>query len=824
MSDDHERPGALADMRVLDLTDRLGQYTSRLFAQLGADVIRVEPPGGGCARLAHPRAEGEGIERSEASLEFWFHNRGKRSVVADLDAREGRELVRRLALGVDVLSDSFRPGELAERGLDYASLAASNPRLIYTSITGFGQDGPFRDYVWSDLVLMGLGGQMWLCGYPDAPPARIYGDQSYMQGALHAAYATLIALYDRDRTGLGQHIDVSTHECVATAMETAMQFWDVRKELRVRTGAERRSPGAGPYPCADGMVQWMAAATANGWKSLVQWLQDEGVPGDYWKPEWEEASYRVEHLDEFDERFIPWLMTKTMDELAEEAARRHLTIGPMRSVDEIVRDPHLKARGFWSEIRDPHGRQAYQAPGVPFRMSATPLDPGARAPRLGEHTEVVRAELADASRAPGGRIVEREPGRRRHVLEGLRVVDFSWFGAGPMGTKVLADHGAEVIRIESEYRLDGLRRAGPMPLDRSGPNLSGYYNNHNSSKLSFRLNSNTAGGQELLRRLIATANVVIDNLNTGVMEKWGLDYERLHELKRDIIQVRMPMMGLSGPRAAEVGFGSTLTAFAGLNMLTGFENQLPVGIGTNYPDYSCNPYHAMSAILAALHHRDRTGEGQLIELAQYESTLQLLGPAFLEYEVTGRVPQRQGNADPLAAPHAAFRAGGPPTSAGEDDRWIAIACFTDEHWRALVGEMGGPEWAAERRFKTAQGRIELRDDLEGHVAAWVRRCDDAYELMDRLQARGVPAGVVQDAGDTLERDRQLEARRHFQRLVHPEAGDTAYDAPPVRLARTRGELRSPAPCLGQHNDYVLREVLGLTDDEIAGYERQEVFF
>ena len=453
-------------------------------------------------------------------------------------------------------------------------------------------------------------------------------------------------------------------------------------------------------------------------------------------------------------------------------------------------------------------------------MAKTPLLAGGRAPTLGEHTAGV---LAEPARTPGGRIVSAPVADGRHALDGIRIIDFSWFGAGPMGTKVLADHGAEVIRVESEYRLDGLRRAGPKREGHEGPNQSGYYNGHNSSKLSTRINVNNPRGQELVRRLVAEADVVIDNFNPGVMAKWGLSYDELRAIKPDIIGVNMPMMGLSGPRKNDIGCGSTLVAMTGLSALTGFEQQMPVGVGTNYPDYSCNPYHTISAVLSALHHRNRTGEGQHIELAQFESTLQVIGPAILDYTVNDHVPERIGNRDALATPHGAFRAAGPATAAGEDDRWVAIACMTDDHWLALVAEMGAPEWAADPTLGTLDGRKAVEGAIEEQLAEWVRT-QDGYDLTERLQARGVPAGVVQEASDILDRDPQIAARDHFPRLMHPEAGEAAYDAPPVKLLRTPGELRSPAPCLGQHNDIVLKGLLGLSDDEYREYEQADVFF
>ncbi|HWO93633.1 MAG TPA: CoA transferase [Dehalococcoidia bacterium] len=402
-----------------------------------------------------------------------------------------------------------------------------------------------------------------------------------------------------------------------------------------------------------------------------------------------------------------------------------------------------------------------------------------------------------------------------HALEGLRVLDFSWFGAGPMGTKVLADHGAEVIRVESIMKLDGLRMAPPFPPTGEGPNLSGYYNNHNSSKLSVTLNMQRPEARDIALRLVAVSDVVIDNFNPGILEKWGLAYERLVEVKSDIIQIRMPMLGLTGPHRHWIGFGMTLTGLCGFNELSGFPNREPAGIGTNYPDYSSNPYHAMFAILSALHWRRRTGEGQFIELSQYESTINILHTAVLDYTVNGREATRRGNRSDIAAPHGAYPCMG-------EDRWIAIACENDAQWAALVEHMGFPDWALEARFATLVERVANADALDDKLAEWTRD-QRAEDLMWKLQRAGVPAGVVENAQDTLENDAQLRFREHFQRLEHPEAGVTYYDAPPVRLSKTPGRLRSPAPLLGQHNGYVFGELLGMSEDEIRRYTEEGIF-
>ncbi|HXG42424.1 MAG TPA: CoA transferase [Dehalococcoidia bacterium] len=392
-------------------------------------------------------------------------------------------------------------------------------------------------------------------------------------------------------------------------------------------------------------------------------------------------------------------------------------------------------------------------------------------------------------------------------LKGIRVADFSWFGAGPIFTMALAHYGAEVIRIESQIRPDGLRLTQPMPKDRPpGINLSGYYNNFNAGKLSFSLNMASQQGRELALRLIAKSDIVAENFTPGTFEKWGLTYERILQVKPDIIMVREPMQGLSGPHRDFAGFGAVITPLAGISYLSGFPHRPPVGLGTNYTDYVINPGHALVATLAALRYRNRTGKGQLIEVAQFESSVNVISVALLDCAANGRVQERQGNRLPYACPHGAYRCQG-------DDRWVAIAVFSDEEWEAFC-RVVDEEWVRDQRFATLLGRKAHEDELDRLIESWTSQ-REAEEVMEQLQAAGVPAGVVQSAADTLDRDPHLKARGYYHYLEHPEAGRTAYDGPGFRLSETPGGPRGPAPLLGQHTEYVCKQVLGLSDDEIA---------
>jgi len=402
----------------------------------------------------------------------------------------------------------------------------------------------------------------------------------------------------------------------------------------------------------------------------------------------------------------------------------------------------------------------------------------------------------------------------KQPLDGVKVADFSWFGAGPICANTMAEFGATVVRVESESHLDGLRAVGPFPPDKNTYNVSGYFNNFNAGKLDLTLNLNTELGMKMAHRLIAWADVFLTNHTPRIIEKWGLTYDCVRELNPDIIAVYQPMQGFDGPHKYFMGFGAVLGPITGYSHLSGFPHRPPMGLGTNYPDYVINPGHTLVAILAALRYRKRTGKGQLIELAQIESAVAPLAPALMDYAVNGRVQDRTGNRLPHAAPHGAFRAKDSEWNGQPEDRWIALGVFDDQQWRGLVEAMGAPAWASDPKFANLAGRKQHEDELETKIGEWTRE-HTAEELMALLQSKGVPAGVVQNARDLLERDEHMKARGYYVYLDHPEAGRTAYDGPPFRLSKTPGFLRGPAPLLGQHNDVVCKEILGMNDEEIA---------
>ncbi len=399
-------------------------------------------------------------------------------------------------------------------------------------------------------------------------------------------------------------------------------------------------------------------------------------------------------------------------------------------------------------------------------------------------------------------------------LHGIRIADFSWLGAGSFATKIFADMGADVIKLETSTRLDSLRMGAPYRDGKPGVNRSGYFADRNTSKRSFTIDMKHPRALGVVRKLIVQSDVIANNFTPGVMEKFGLGYAAVREMKSDIIYLAMSMQGAEGPERDYLGYGSSIVSLTGLQELSGLPGREPIGTGTNYPDHIPNPCHAAFALLAALRYRRRRGCGQYIDLAQIEPTIALLGPTILDLTVNGRSHERGGNQHDWAAPHGVYPCAG-------KDRWIAIAAMTDRHWYDLIDVLGAPEWARGARWRSALDRrrncIELDQLLGRETAKW----EDA-KLMAALQARGVPAGVVQNTEDLIKRDPQLAHRGHWVKLKHAEMGETLYNGPPYRFSRTPAQLRSPAPLLGEHTREVGVELLGLSDSEVDELVAQEV--
>jgi benzylsuccinate CoA-transferase BbsF subunit len=397
------------------------------------------------------------------------------------------------------------------------------------------------------------------------------------------------------------------------------------------------------------------------------------------------------------------------------------------------------------------------------------------------------------------------------ALAGIRIADFSWVIAAPLATQYLSIHGADVIRIESSQRIDVLRTNQPM-VNGAGSDNCAYYANFNMGKRGVTLNLRHPEGVRLAKAIVATCDAAVENFTPGTMQRLGLGYESLRELRPDLIMLSMGLAGQTGPERSYKGFGTVIQGAAGITHFTGWPDRPPVGTGVAYTDFFASPL-AAAALLAALEQRRRTGCGMHIDLSQQEASLYALDAALLDQAVNGITQTRAGNRHPTAAPHGVYPCRG-------DDRWLAIAVFRDDQWNALVDVMGSPAWAHETRFSTLLGRKAWEDELDARIAQWTAE-QDAQEVMLRLQAVGVPAGAVQDSAD-ISRDPQLGFRGHFLTLQHPVMGEFAWDALPYRIDGALPLPSRPAPTLGQDNERVFEDLIGLPPEQYESLEREGV--
>ncbi len=412
-------------------------------------------------------------------------------------------------------------------------------------------------------------------------------------------------------------------------------------------------------------------------------------------------------------------------------------------------------------------------------------------------------------------MVEHSSNGAPRPLDGLKVLDLTWFGAGPIGTRALANLGADVVRVETEKRPDGLRIGGPRPVGSTSLNLSGYYNNFNSEKRSITIDLTTERGHELGIDLVKWADVFASNMTNRAVQQIGMTWEQVSAANPGIIGIYQPMQGLTGPHSEYIGFGAILSTVCGVNSMTGFEGNEPRGSGTNYPDYVVNPIHLAIGVMAAVRHKRRTGEGQLIDMSQLESSVAALAGPIFALDNGGGEFRRSGNRVSFAAPHGAYQVEG-------DDRWLVLGCLTEEHWRSFTDVSGHAEWAEDERFATLDARKQHEDALDALVGEWAAG-QDGREAMERLQAADVPAGLVQSASEVLA-DEHMADRGYFAYLDHAEAGRRAYDGPGFRLSKTPHDLRGPAPLLGEHTFEICTDLLELSEDEIADLVAEQVLF
>jgi benzylsuccinate CoA-transferase BbsF subunit len=804
--------GALAGIRVVELGSGVSApYCARLFADYGADVVKVEWAGGSdVARHWGPFPEDR--PDPERSGLYHFLNTNKRSVSLDPESEAGRSELLELIDRADILIENHAPGRMADWGLDYATLSARQPGLVMISITPFGQTGPYAHWKGHDLNALHLSGaSSRYCGRPDEMPLAHGTFAADFFGAVGGAAWGLAATLGRESVGGGQHLDVSSAEIIAATFVGAQNIGayaqDGRFDKRTGIGMSLCAP-ATIMPCRDGHV-WMLAIEPAQWNGLRK------VMGD---PEWAQLEMfqdmftRAENSDLVYSMIGEWAAAHDKLEIMEACQAEGCPVTAVFTVAEAAEHPHLRERGYttWLE-NEALGR--YAALGAPFKLSATPGGPERPAPTRGQHTDEIRREWLSASPvAPDERSTQSAGAL---PLEGLRVANFGWVWAGPVVGQTLAFLGAEVYKVESYARVDMMRTLPPFAGPERDPNRS--LSNHAcwAGNGSVRLNLKKSEARELARALVARSDVVIENFGPGVMERWGLGYAALREIKPDLIMFSMPAAGLDGPMRDVRTYGLSLTSTTGLDSLVGYEGGPPIPVENAYAD----PYNGVFgafAILTALAHRRRSGEGQLIDFSQQEAVMQLVGPAFMDYSLNGRVAGAIGNKHPLGrmGPHGVFPCAG-------DDRWIAIAVESDAEWAALVEAMGRPDWATAPALTTLSGRLESIDALHARLGEWTADHDDRT-LADRLQIAGVAATPVLNVADLLS-DPHFRARKTFVEVEHPLGfRETIYGAY-VKMSRSEPRIR-PGPAIGQDDDHVFRDLLGLSEARYQQLRDDEVIF
>jgi crotonobetainyl-CoA:carnitine CoA-transferase CaiB-like acyl-CoA transferase len=796
----------LSPYRVLDLTDSRAELGPLLLAGLGADVVKVEPPGGSSSRLEPPLDPS--LPLGLQSLRFHALNRGKRSVVLDLDGASGRAAFERLVASADFLFENAEPGAMAARGIGFEQLREVNPRLVYVATTPFGQDGPYARHLATDLTLAAMGGMMALNGERDRRPVRITVPQTWYHAAAESAVGAMVAHHRRLASGEAQFVDVSVEAAIFwtglnAMIAHAIQGSDVERSGTVLQLSTFTTPLV--YACADGEV--VLITTTATLLCLVPCLVRDGTVSAEWADAEDWTTYEarmltgkplVHSLQDVQEKIRTYSSKYSKAELFAQGLAVGATLAPVNTVADVLAFDHLVVRDYWDRYELPAGREL-RAPGPFVRLSRKPVAFRRPAPAVGEHSRELEGEPRPAARPVSSRSASSLP------FEGVKIADFSWIGVGPITAKYLADHGATVVRVETEHPADRLRLVGPFKDNVAGVNRCQFFASFNTSKMSLALNLKRPEGLEVAKRLIRWADICLDSFTAGTMAELGLGYEVARKLNPSVIMASTCLLGQTGPAARLAGYGYHAAAICGFYEITGWDDRPPAGPFNAYTDTIAPRFLAMT-LMAALDHRRRTGEGQYLDQAQMESSLYFLAPELLHQQLGGRMPRRAGNESPTDAPHDAY------PCAGEDE-WCAIAVETDAQWRALRQAMGDPEWAAAASLATASGRLARRDEIGAKLGEFTRRYEPRA-LMDLLQAAGVPAGMVQRSSDHME-DPQLAHRRFFRRMVHAEMGEVPYEGHQFCIAGYDNGPRAPAPCLGEHSIAVLQELLGYGDEDLA---------
>ncbi len=777
-------PQPLEDLVVVDASQGVaGGYAGRLLADLGARIVKVEPPQGDALRRLgpFPQDEPHAERSSERGGLHLALNAGKESVVADLEGAPGRARLRELLGGADIFLESSGPTGLVAQGLAYDDIANDHPALVYASQSPFGLDGRYAERLSSEIVDYAMGGFMYFSGAPEGHPLLVPGWQGELHAGMQLATGALLGAWHARRTGIGQHVDVSTFESMLNAHCWLTTSWTHEGEVQSRLPSTIT-------PCADGQVFWFPRPDAQLFTHIdrLDFLDD---------PRFQTIAGFREALPELRAAFAEWARDKTKAEIYHGAQEMRIALTPVNTTEDLAVSEQLAERGFWRTIdHDDEALGELDLPGPPWRFSDAEAGPTGRAPRLGEHDSLrldprpPREPSADAPALP---------------LEGIRVLEVTANWAGPLTGRHLGDMGADVIKIEAPERTAtrGAHPAGGQ-LWNTGYNRAGYFNLLNRNKRDLVIDLRSEEGRAVFLDLLDTADVVLENNSARVFPNLGLPYQVLMERNPRIVMCSMSGMGASGPEMHYLAYGSNIEASSGLVSQLGYGDGRLFSTGTFYADPICGA-HGTIGILGALFQRERSGRGQFIDMALQESGIVFQVEAIMDRQLNDRVAGPMNNRSRRLAPQGAYPSLGV-------DCWLALAVESDAQWAALCSLIDRAELLD--RFADLDARLAGHDEIDLAIAEWSRVLDH-NEATRLLQAAGIPSGPVL-ANWEIVSDPHLFDRGYFVDVVHPEVGHHRWDGYPWRLSKTPGRIRLAAPLFGEHNDEALREA-GRTDAEIA---------
>jgi crotonobetainyl-CoA:carnitine CoA-transferase CaiB-like acyl-CoA transferase len=779
-------PDTLLDgVRVVDLAGEPAAMTGRILADLGAEVTRVEPPEGDRLRRTPPFAP------DGSSLRHRVWSAGKSLV--ELDAADDPRLAELLAGADIVLSTPGWPGALV---VD----PSSAPAAVWVNVTPFGGDGPRSRWKASDLGVMASTGNMYCTGDPDRAPVRCTEPTAWAHVGPEAAMAALTAL----ASGRPQVVDVSAQEVVMIAsMGHAGRF--ERNKMRGKRSGASIGVTREIWPCADGFVSFGlrgGKARVKNLQTITALVDGDGLAtpaltGEDWTT-YDHNKKSPEELEAIAAPIAAYFGRHTMTELYETAVETNLMLAPANSPKQLIESKQLDFRHYFCSFDGighlPRSFLAVTSPGD------TVVRPGPTHPSATRERHPQSSPFSAGGSVPG-----------QGAWAGTKILEFGTGAAGPIAIRYFAEHGATVIRIESRSRPDFLRTYGLGPGNPCGLEGSDMFDALNVGKLGVTLNLKHPHGIALAKRLIAWADAVAENFAPRAMKGFGLDYASLVADKPDLVMISSCLQGQTGPHKDYPGFGGQGSALGGYNTLTGWPDREPIGPYGTITD-SLAPRFVATALAAGLLYRRRTGRGVHLDVSQVEAAVYSLSPWIADYDVNGHAGIRQGNRSERFVPHGAFRCQG-------DDRWVALACWDDADFAALA-EVMGLDAATATRLATIEARRAAVDEIETLVESWTQD-REAPTVAEALQARGVEAVPVADLGDASA-DPQLAHRGHFVALHHPCMGECRYERNGFRLSDAPAGYERTSPLLGEHNEMVLGEILGLDAAERARLEADGV--